>query len=55
MPSIKRSKEPIIEYLEVSSMEILQENVQSHENYMYNNACIYLQTSFSRRSLRDAS
>lgn len=41
MPPIKRSG-LFVEYLEVSSIEILQENVQNHENYMCYSTCIYV-------------
>lgn len=37
MPTIKRP-ELFVEYVEVRSIEILQENVQNHENDMHNNA-----------------
>lgn len=42
MPTIQRSEELFVDYSEVSGIEILQKNVQSHENYMCNDTCIYV-------------
>lgn len=42
MPTMKRSEELFVDDLEVSSIEICQENVQNHENYMCSNTCTYV-------------
>lgn len=42
MPTIKRPEELFVEYLEINSIEILQENIQNHENDMQNNAFTFV-------------
>lgn len=42
MLGIKKSKEPSVDYLEVSKVEILQENVRNHEDDMCNNVCFHI-------------
>lgn len=39
---MKRSKEPFADYLEVSSIEIFQENIQNHENTCVTITYIYI-------------